>query len=255
MGNRRMFSKRIINSARFLKMPVSTQCLYFHLGLHADDDGVVEAYTVINSVGASEDDLKVLVAKGFVIVLNDDLVTYITDWTENNTIRADRKIDSIYQPLLLQVVPNAQLQAPKERADVRKKRLDNQWTTNGQPMDSISKDKLSKDKISKENNNNVQNAEAEALFDELWLMYPSKKGKGQVSMTAKKKLLKIGADEMRRAIVRYKDELAKDADWRKPQNGSTFFNSGYVDYLDDNYQPAHTENDNFYEMAAQWAAE
>ena len=114
------------------------------------------------------------------------------------------------------------------------------------------KNRLEEDK---NNINNVQAAEAEALFDELWLMYPSKKGKGQVSMTAKKKLLKIGADEMRRAIVRYKDELAKDADWRKPQNGSTFFNSGYVDYLDDNYQPAHTENDSFYEMAAQWAAE
>lgn len=88
MAERRMFSKRVINSARFLKMPVSTQCLYFHLGLHADDDGVVEAYTVINSVGASEDDLRVLAAKGFIQILNDGLVAYITDWTENNKIRA-----------------------------------------------------------------------------------------------------------------------------------------------------------------------
>ena len=44
MADRRMFSRRIINSAKFLKMPVSTQCLYFHLGLNADDDGIVEAY-------------------------------------------------------------------------------------------------------------------------------------------------------------------------------------------------------------------
>ena len=135
MADRRMFSKRIINSARFLKMPVSTQCLYFHLGLHADDDGIVEAYTIINSVGASEDDLKVLIAKGFVTVLNDDLVTYITDWAENNKIRSDRKVDSIYRDLLLQVLPNVNIQQKTMRADVRNK-LDNQWTSNGQPMDN-----------------------------------------------------------------------------------------------------------------------
>ncbi len=83
-------------------------------------------------------------------------------------------------------------------------------------------------------------AEASALFDRLWPLYPVKKGKGQVSMAAKKRLLKVGYDEMVRAIDRYKAELEKDSDWRKPQNGSTFFNSGYVDYLDTNYVPDKT---------------
>ena len=77
MAERRMFSKTIVESARFLKMPVSSQNLYFHLGLNADDDGVVEAYAVINLVKANEDDLRVLLGKGFVQILNDDLVTYI----------------------------------------------------------------------------------------------------------------------------------------------------------------------------------
>ena len=67
MASRRMFSKRLINSARFLKMPISCQALYFHLGLNADDDGIVEAYNVIKTIGCTEDDLKVLVAKGFVV--------------------------------------------------------------------------------------------------------------------------------------------------------------------------------------------
>lgn len=154
MAERRMFSKRVINSARFLKMPVSTQCLYFHLGLHADDDGVVEAYTVMNSVGASEDDLRVLTAKGFIHVLNDDLVAYITDWTENNKIRADRKIDSIYKDLLIQIVPNIRLIERKPRADVKKKMIecgpsDDQWTSSGQPMDCIGKDRIGKVSIGK----------------------------------------------------------------------------------------------------------
>ena len=82
--------------------------------------------------------------------------------------------------------------------------------------------------------------EAKILFERLWSLYPNKKGKGQVSDTAKKKLLKIGHEELERAIQRYKTELEKE-DWSKPQYGSTFFNSGYLDYLDANYEPGKRE--------------
>nr|DAT47355.1 MAG TPA: putative replisome organizer protein [Caudoviricetes sp.] len=87
----------------------------------------------------------------------------------------------------------------------------------------------------KENINTL--ADAKALFERLWKMYPNKKGKGQVSDTQKKRLLVIGETTLVKAIERYSLELQKDADWRKPQYGSTFFNSGYVDYLDENYSP------------------
>ena len=80
-------------------------------------------------------------------------------------------------------------------------------------------------------------ADAKAMFERLWKMYPNKKGKGQVSDTQKKRLLATGETTLVKAIERYSLELQKDADWRKPQYGSTFFNSGYVDYLDDNYVP------------------
>ncbi len=88
-----------------------------------------------------------------------------------------------------------------------------------------------------EKKNTLCKTDANALFEELWKLYPVKKGKAQVSSAAKQRLLKVGHDEMIRAIDRYKTELEKDSDWRKPQNGSTFFNSGYVDYLDANYVP------------------
>ena len=101
-------------------MPISCQALYFHLALRADDDGVVEAYNVMRLLGCSEDDLRVLVAKKFVQVLNEDLVAYINDWAEHNSIRADRKIDSIYKELLISVNPDIQLVAKKQRADVKK---------------------------------------------------------------------------------------------------------------------------------------
>lgn len=157
MADRRMFSKRIINSARFLTMPPSTQALYFHLGLNADDDGVVEGFMVMRQVGATQDDLRILVAKGFITLLNDDLVAYIMDWRENNKIRADRKTDSIYKELLLQVLPNVDLLPPKQRADTKKLsngRPDgNQLPTIGQHrirQDSLGQNRLGKDSVEQE---------------------------------------------------------------------------------------------------------
>ena len=101
-----MFSKTVVNSARFLRMPPSSRLLYYDLRMAADDDGVVEAYTVMRTTGANEDDLRVLAAKRFIKVLNDDLVSYILDWPKNNQIRKDRYHPSIYASLLVQVLPN-----------------------------------------------------------------------------------------------------------------------------------------------------
>lgn len=89
----------------------------------------------------------------------------------------------------------------------------------------------------KQNKKHSCTAEATALFERLWAEYPVKKGKGQVSDTQKKRLLAIGEPALLKAIERYRAELAKDSGWRRAQNGSTFFNSGYVDYLDGNFVP------------------
>ena len=83
-------------------------------------------------------------------------------------------------------------------------------------------------------------ADVDAFFESIWELYPVKKGKGQVSDTKRKVLFNIGYERLEQAINRYLKELKKDASWRKPQNGSTFFNSGYVDYLDENYVPDQT---------------
>lgn len=135
-----MFSNRIIGSARFIKMPPSIQALYFHLCLNADDDGVVEAYPIMRMLGSTEDDVRILNAKNLVTVLNEDLVSYITDWLEHNSLRADRKVDSVYQNLLLQMVPEAEIIEPKPRSDVE----DNSKRLNGPSTDGIGKDRIGK---------------------------------------------------------------------------------------------------------------
>lgn len=104
-------------------------------------------------------------------------------------------------------------------------------------------DRIEEDKdIDKEeeNNNSAKKpsmADVNSFFNALWDMYPVKKGKGQVSESKRRTLYAIGFEKLQKAIERYLDELKRDADWRKPQNGSTFFNSGYVDYLDENFVP------------------
>ena len=79
------------------------------------------------------------------------------------------------------------------------------------------------------------------FFETLWKLYPKKEGKGGVSEAQKKKLYNIGLEEMTRAIDRY-IKAKQGTDRKYMKNGSTFFNSGYVDYLDANYEEVRNEN-------------
>ena len=103
MAERRMLSIKITSSARFLRMSHASQALYMHLVMNADDDGVVEAFSIMRLAAANEENLQELADRKFIRILNEDLVAHILDWDENNKIRSDRKRDSIYKDLLEQV--------------------------------------------------------------------------------------------------------------------------------------------------------
>lgn len=92
MAQRRMFSKSITNSSKFLKMPMSSRLLYYDLGMNADDDGFVEHFMVLRMTGASQQDLGVLEINGLIKIF-DENVLWIKDWKDNNYIQKDR-----YQP-------------------------------------------------------------------------------------------------------------------------------------------------------------
>ena len=79
------------------------------MGLNADDDGVVEAYNVMNMIHSNIDDLEVLQGRGFVKILDNDYVTYIIHWLKQNQIRADRRKQSEYRELLIEVIPELEL--------------------------------------------------------------------------------------------------------------------------------------------------
>ena len=80
MAERRMFAKSIVDSDIFLDMPLSTQCLYFHLGMRADDDGFLNnPKKILRMIGCGEDELKTLIAKGFIIPFPSGVVV-LTHW-------------------------------------------------------------------------------------------------------------------------------------------------------------------------------
>lgn len=97
MAERRMFSKTIIDSDMFLDMPTSSRLLYFDLSMRADDDGFVNSpKKIIRMTGASQDDLKLLIAKNFIIPFESGVVV-IKHWKIHNYIRNDR-----YKPTMCQ---------------------------------------------------------------------------------------------------------------------------------------------------------
>lgn len=98
MAQRRMFSRRITDTDHFLDMPLSAQCLYFHLNMEADDDGFIgNAKTIRRKVGASEDDLKLLIAKQFLLPFETSSVVVVRDWRIHNYIQKDRYNRTLYQ--------------------------------------------------------------------------------------------------------------------------------------------------------------
>ena len=96
MAQRRMFSKAVCDTDRFLEMPTSAQALYFHLGLRADDEGFVASPNRIMALcGCAPDDLKLLAAKNFIIPFVSGICV-ITDWKQHNSIQKDRFHKTIY---------------------------------------------------------------------------------------------------------------------------------------------------------------
>lgn len=257
MAQKRMFTMKIVDSDAFLDMPLSTQCLYFHLNMRADDDGFIgNPKRIQRIIGASEDDFKLLVAKHFILIFENGVIV-IKHWKMHNYIQSDRYVPTQYQEekSLLYEKKNKSYTLDSEKgADfIDEKEEESKCIQNDNNMETECTQNVSADidididlDLDKDLNKKHIVQETHALFENLWKLYPLKRGKGQVSKTAKKRLLDIGYDQMERAINRYKADLEKET-WRKPQNGSTFFNSGYEDYLDCNYPDGSSQEEKIVE--------
>lgn len=97
MANKRMFTMKICDSDAFLEMPISAQCLYFHLNMRADDDGFVgNPKKIIKIIGANEDDLRILITKRFLLTFEGGVIV-IKHWRMHNTLSTNRYHETQYQ--------------------------------------------------------------------------------------------------------------------------------------------------------------
>nr|WP_171336620.1 DnaD domain protein [Enterococcus cecorum] len=150
MAERRMINKRIIVSDTFLDMPLSAQALYFHLNAIADDDGFIEnPNSFKRMIGASNDDLKILIAKQYILPFESGVVV-VKHWLIHNYIRRDRYNETMH----VEEKKKLQINEDKTYSYYEGIPLVNQPTTNGIPMVDTGKDRTGKD-----NNHNTKQDE------------------------------------------------------------------------------------------------
>lgn len=137
-----MFAKTIVDSDAFLDMPLSTQALYFHLSMRADDDGFLNnARKIQRIIGASDDDLRLLVMKRFIIVFDGGIIV-IKHWRMNNYLRGDRHKPTVYQEelSLLSIKKNGSYSLKNDVGIPDGNHLATQVSIDKDSIDKISKD-------------------------------------------------------------------------------------------------------------------
>ncbi|MGT9645723.1 DNA replication protein [Enterococcus faecalis] len=242
-----MFAKTIIDSDAFLDMPLSTQSLYFHLSMRADDDGFINNPKKIQRmVGCGDDDLKLLMAKRFILVFDSGVIV-IKHWKIHNYIRNDR-----YKPTLYQE-EKAELAEKNSKAYTFKTEVIESENHLGIPDDNrmgyqmdtqvrLGKDRLVKDK---KKNSVEPSSTMHELFEKVWKTYPKKTNKKKAR---EQFLKKFKTEEDLESFKKgYKDYLAyiKLNDWYHPQELFRWirddrYNDEY-DLSQTNKQPAYSK--------------
>lgn len=213
MAERRMFAKTIIDSDAFLEMPLSTQALYFHLGMRADDDGFVNSpKKIMRTVACSEDDMKLLIAKSFIIPFESGVVV-IKHWKIHNYIRSDRYKETTYT----------------EEKELLKLKDNNAYTLKEPlgipsdiPMVDVGKDSIGEVSLGKDR---INTRAIKDEFETLWKLYPKKQGKDK-AYGYYERARKSGAtyEEVEQGIFAYRNYIeANQMDMQYVKMGSTFF--------------------------------
>ncbi|WP_053985024.1 hypothetical protein [Niameybacter massiliensis] len=234
MAQRRMISLKITDTDMFLDMPLTARYLYLEFCTRADDDGFISSpKKILRMVGCSDDDFKILMAKQFIFPFESG-VCVIKHWKIHNYIRSDRYTETIY------LDEKSALDIDENNSYIRLEQKESTQNVIPNVIPSVipagytGKDRLGKDKLE------IKKYIVQQV-DTVWARYPLKKGKATAIKKIPKLIEQYGYEQLIRCIERYELGLQKEM-WRKPQNGSTFFNSGYVDYLDENYHEGVNDN-------------
>lgn len=269
MAERRMFTQKIVDSDAFLDMPLSTQALYFHLNMRADDDGFVNNPKKIQRmIGASEDDLKLLIAKRFLLAFENGVVV-IKHWRMHNLLRKDRYSPTQYQEQKEELVLKEN-GAYTEKVEIPAiPEPDNQMATTWQPDDNqmATQDRIGKDSIGKVRIDKDR-IDYKGIIDAYNSLCPSLPSVKSVSETRKKaikaRLNTYSVDELKEVFLK-----AEASDFLKGKNDRNWQanfdwiikDSNIAKILDGNYDNRQAKSQNrtaenlqdSYDMMKEWS--
>lgn len=202
MAQRRMFSRKITETDHFLEMPLSSQALYFHLNMGADDEGFIDkAKTIQRTIGASDDDMKLLIAKGFLIPFESGVVV-IRHWRIHNYIQADRFQATIHQ--------NEKEQLEFDKSKIASIKPLDQCIQNVYKMDTqvrLGEDSLDKGRLDKVNNLYSGEEDEKKSLSQIIKSSSVKINDRQIQQIQEY----IGLDNMTVDMIEYAIQLTEDA--------------------------------------------
>ena len=234
MAERRMFAKSIVTSDDFLDMPTSARCLYFTLGMFADDDGFVNSpRSIMRQVGATTDDMNILLAKRYVIAFDSGVIV-IRHWRIHNYIQSDRYHETMCKAEKKQLTFSEDGKVYEKPLGIST--MDTECIQDVSEMDTevrlgkdrLGKDRLGKDRLGKDKtivSKSPRLSELKKEFEVLWGIYPKKQGKDK-AFGYYEKARKSGAtyEEVGRGIAAYREYIeANSIDMQYVKMGSTFF--------------------------------
>ena len=245
MAERRMFAKTIVLSDAFLDMPLSTRCLYFTLGMLADDDGFINSpKSIMRQCGASIDDLNLLVAKKFIIPFENGVVV-IKHWRIHNYIQKDRYKGTKYieEKNTLAIDEKGAYTTNKSDVSILDTQVRLSQVKSGE--DSIVEDNTPQDEPSDT---------VSEEFEYIWGRYPRKEGK-KAALASYKRARKKGVEYtvVLNGVINYLSYIkAKKIEPQFIKQGSTWFNGEHwndeYDYSAHDNPPAQTSSNPFLDI-------
>lgn len=230
MAVKRMFNLTIVDTDKFLEMPISARLLYYELGMRADDDGFVGNFKkILAFTGLKENDLKILINKDFIIPFESGVIL-IKHWRLNNNLQKDRIKPTIYQEEFNKIKKNDSGVYELYTACIQN--VSNLDTTCIHSIDKYSIVENSIDKYSI--NTIVHSANARECFEKLWSLYPKKVGKKKAFDKYMKIRNKVSDEKIEQGIKKYVEYIkSRNIDEKYIKNGLTWFNG---EYWDDDYK-------------------
>lgn len=225
MAERRMFSKNVIESDPFMDMPAEAQMLYIHLNMASDDDGFCDnPRAIMRQCGASNDSMKLLIAKKFVLTFdkNDGFVAVIKHWRINNYIRKDNYRETKYKEFMRELyydenrsysmnpgdghkpcLPPAVTEQPQPRTQS----VDDSYTNSTQPVDEpLTQDRIgkSKDRVGKESIGKSREGE-----DSLKSLSKKEEGKGVQGENQRPAPSPLSGEAREKRISEFRDHIRR----------------------------------------------